>query len=502
MRGGIGDDTLLGRDGDDTLTGGEGDDRLEGGAGSDTFVFRSGDGSDTITDFGEGDRIRLDGVSVGFEGLDIRQDGADAVVHYGAGDTVTLRGVSADSLGADDFLLPDASPGLPGAQGSSPAQGASDGDVPNGNDGDGAPQGASVGDTPNNNDGGATNDDSTGGGALRGGKGADTLDGGGGADTLEGGAGSDTFVFRSGDGSDTITDFGEGDRIRLDGVSVGFEGLDIRQDGADAVVHYGDGDTITLRGVSADTLGAGDFLLPDASPSLPGAQQSRLAQGASQKVATPLGGPNQTPNKLHGTSPSLPDAQGSPLAQGASQKVTTPHDDDWDGKGAGAGRIQRGGKGNDRLYGGDGDDILLGGKGADTLDGDGGNDTLYGGSGDDTLLGGDDTLVGHGVLLGGKGDDTLVFRAGDGNDSIFGLTGNDTIRIERTSGGNDKTPDIRQDGFHTVIHYGDSDTITLMKIPSASLDTSNPNFFFHKGQYRRHLQRRELRRHDDRHRFQ
>ncbi|MEQ1814342.1 MAG: Mbeg1-like protein, partial [Candidatus Nitrotoga sp.] len=59
LTGGSGNDTLLGGDHDDTLTGnggrdilngGKGADTLEGGAGSDTYIYKTGDGSDTITD--------------------------------------------------------------------------------------------------------------------------------------------------------------------------------------------------------------------------------------------------------------------------------------------------------------------------------------------------------------------------------------------------------------------------------------------------------------------
>lgn len=49
-----GNDTLRGGFGRDHLTGGAGSDRLTGGFGDDTFVYRDGDGRDTITDFSNG----------------------------------------------------------------------------------------------------------------------------------------------------------------------------------------------------------------------------------------------------------------------------------------------------------------------------------------------------------------------------------------------------------------------------------------------------------------
>jgi serralysin len=67
-----GRDEIWAGDGDDTLLGGDGDDVLRGqGAkrhpdrrpGADVFVFADGDGTDVITDFGDGDRIDLRAVS-------------------------------------------------------------------------------------------------------------------------------------------------------------------------------------------------------------------------------------------------------------------------------------------------------------------------------------------------------------------------------------------------------------------------------------------------------
>ena len=149
LYGGRGADTLFGDWGDDELDGGKGDDTLEGSRGADTFVFREGDGNDTIADFGfgfgeDGDRssfvpnsgrglteggileggtylprtgdeaediIRLHlkapadtSDQAAFDTLEIRQDGSNTVIGYGnAGDTITLTGIEADSLTIDNF---------------------------------------------------------------------------------------------------------------------------------------------------------------------------------------------------------------------------------------------------------------------------------------------------------------------------------------------------------------------------------------------------------------
>ena len=55
-------DSILGGAGNDTLTGNKGNDTLTGGAGRDVFVYKLGDGNDTITDYTAGqDTIQLTG---------------------------------------------------------------------------------------------------------------------------------------------------------------------------------------------------------------------------------------------------------------------------------------------------------------------------------------------------------------------------------------------------------------------------------------------------------
>jgi Ca2+-binding RTX toxin-like protein len=77
-------------DGADTLTGGHGNDRLAGGLGYDKFVFATGDGRDTITDFTSGfDTIDLSDVSgiVSFSDLKkhhLTVSGSDLVIADGA----------------------------------------------------------------------------------------------------------------------------------------------------------------------------------------------------------------------------------------------------------------------------------------------------------------------------------------------------------------------------------------------------------------------------------
>ena len=112
-------------------------------------------------------------------------------------------------------------------------------------------------------------------------------------------------------------------------------------------------------------------------------------------------------------------------------------------KGGGGGDIIEGGAGNDRMTGGynattsgsdqasqDGDDVLDGGAGNDWLQGEAGNDTLYGGAGDDDLMGDITTytapdVFGKDTLDGGEGKDRLWGQGGD--DILVGGEGDDHL---------------------------------------------------------------------------
>jgi Ca2+-binding RTX toxin-like protein len=106
-----GNDRLFGDAGNDILVGGAGNDLLTGGLGIDTFVFATGDGADTITDFiAKGvahESIDLTGVDsvAAFEELSLEQVGKNVVVDLGDGDMITLKNVVLANLDASDFLF-------------------------------------------------------------------------------------------------------------------------------------------------------------------------------------------------------------------------------------------------------------------------------------------------------------------------------------------------------------------------------------------------------------
>lgn len=133
--GGGGNDVLVGDRGsafyfgDDTMTGGTGDDILQGSGGADVFIFRSGDGDDTIgtvdlrtvgsatditdvlitgADFEVGlDRVDLTdfGFASAADVLALLTDSGGNAVLTTADGTITFYDIQSADLGADDFII-------------------------------------------------------------------------------------------------------------------------------------------------------------------------------------------------------------------------------------------------------------------------------------------------------------------------------------------------------------------------------------------------------------
>jgi Ca2+-binding RTX toxin-like protein len=97
-----GNDLLDGGLGNDVLNGGAGDDTLTGGAGTDTFVFSSGYGKDTVSDFQHGiDKLVLVGVKS--SAVSISHTANSTVVSIGA-DKITLVGDAQFGLSDISFM--------------------------------------------------------------------------------------------------------------------------------------------------------------------------------------------------------------------------------------------------------------------------------------------------------------------------------------------------------------------------------------------------------------
>lgn len=177
LRGENGNDSLSGQGGDDRIEAGLGNDRAAGGGGNDVIngvggndVIFGGIGNDTLNGGGGNDIIRGEG------GRDVILGGIGNDQLFGGGGNDTMNG-----LGGKDVMF--------GGIGNDVMSGGAGNDILNGQGG---------------RDllfGGLGND------RLNGGAGNDRLEGGKGNDILSGGIGADSFVFRRGDGRDTIVDF-------------------------------------------------------------------------------------------------------------------------------------------------------------------------------------------------------------------------------------------------------------------------------------------------------
>jgi len=429
LDGGAGADTLYGGDGDDILTGGTGNDTLYGGKGADTYVYRRGDGTDVInsgysydpnapgvTDTTSVDRLVMADIS----STDVRftHKGNDLYIEVGGeritiqnwyftqlstGDGFRLKEIvfSDRTLGTDEITQlgltmygTDGADSIAatagwdnivfGGAGNDTIGGSSGNDTLHGEDGNDVLNGGYGNDIL---DGGAGND------TLYGSAGDDTLIGGAGNDILYGGVGADTYVYRLGDGSDTINtgvdvnavggvgDTASVDRLVMDGIL--FANVRFTHKGNDLYIEVGS-ERLTVQNWYMSQSSAGYRLKEIAF-----ADRTLSTDEVSQLGLT-----------MYGTT-------------GNDTLLATPG---WDNTllGDAGNDSLTGSSGNDTLYGDDGNDTLQGGDGNDMLYGGNGTDVLSGGNGDDVLTGG----AGNDTLYGGPGADTYVYWRGDGSDTI------------------------------------------------------------------------------------
>jgi Ca2+-binding RTX toxin-like protein len=103
LRGGRGDDSIVGGLGADFISGDRGNDTETGGLGPDRFHTSQDAGIDRVLDFSvaEGDRVMLDPGTT----FTVSQVGADTVIDMGAGNQMILVGVSMSSLTASSIFL-------------------------------------------------------------------------------------------------------------------------------------------------------------------------------------------------------------------------------------------------------------------------------------------------------------------------------------------------------------------------------------------------------------
>ena len=457
--GGSGNDTITGNAVDNVLNGGAGDDTLTGGSGDDRFVYATGFGADTISDFtaGASSDDTLDFSSYGYTtysqilaNISFADVGGNAVLTLGS-DTITLTGVAVADLSADDYygVIAGATAGndtLAGTSSADTIDGLAGDDSISGNGGNDFLRGGIGAD----NIAGNTGDDT-----LYGDAGDDTLIGGEGDDALHGGAGRDTFTFTSGFGNDTIYDF----QLNFDSIDFSALGLSdytsLMSNTADvsgnAVITLS-GNTVTFDGITKSQLLQGDFIGVNpvgtsgndtlighsTDDTLTGGDgNDRLIGGTGDDSMS--GGAGDDTYVVDSTSDTVTESSGegtdrveasATFTIGSNvENLTLTGNAAINGTGNSAANVIRGNSaanvltgngGTDSIFGFGGDDTLNGGSsfdslirgeaGNDILNGEGGNDKIFGEAGNDTLDGG----TGSDIMTGGTGNDIYVYdSAGD-----------------------------------------------------------------------------------------
>ena len=191
---GQGNDTILNNASKISILGGDGNDFIGNEKGGNTVTITGGPGNDTIRNYGS--KVTIDG-GAGNDTLN-GGDGNDTL--YGeAGNDSLWGGAGKDKLdggeGNDTLNGDDGNDSLLGGAGKDKLDGGEGNDTLNGDDGNDSLWGGEGNDTLNGDDGN------------------DTLWGGAGNDSLWGSNGNDVFIYKPGEGIDTIGGYNYGNNI-------------------------------------------------------------------------------------------------------------------------------------------------------------------------------------------------------------------------------------------------------------------------------------------------
>ncbi|OHE02589.1 MAG: hypothetical protein A3K14_02700, partial [Sulfurimonas sp. RIFCSPLOWO2_12_FULL_36_74] len=353
-----------------TVLAGKGDDRIYGYTGNNTYIYRTGDGADTIVDGGGTDILNFSDISS--ENVIIKAQGKDLIIAV-AEDGKTYEELTNKVTIANWIDRENRIENITFADGSSPnfieliktqfiTEGNDKIDLTNSND---TVEMLGGNDTLNALGGDDVVDGGAGDDTILGGDGNDTLIGGTGSDVMQGGNGNDTYRYSRGDGSDTIIDSSGNDTLRF-----------------------------------AEGIASSDLVV-------------RMLENGDMQIALKEDG--KTFEEL---------ADKIIVKNWKNQANRIENITLFDGSSVNVDSLQVGTDGNDNMLFGDsgvsfealgGDDVVTSGSGDDTIEGGDGNDTINSGAGNDTLEGGtgDDTFV------GGLGNDTYIFNRGDGKDTII-----------------------------------------------------------------------------------
>ena len=259
LNGGSGKDNLSGNEGNDTLNGGTGNDILAGNEGND--LLNGGDGGDLLN--GNQGQDSLNGEKgndtlFGNEDDDILNGGKGNDILFGNEANDLLNGDAGNdqlygNQGNDELNGGTGKDSLYGNENNDLLDGDDDNDILYGNQGDDILNGGNGNDQLYGNEG---ND------VLNGDYGKDTLWGGEGEDLLSGGLHKDIFVLAVNQGSDTITDFNDGqDKLGLSG-GLTFGQLTITSDTDNTLISLTSSNQllVTLLGVDPSLINNKDFV--------------------------------------------------------------------------------------------------------------------------------------------------------------------------------------------------------------------------------------------------
>lgn len=307
-------------------------------------------------------------------------------------------------------------------------------------------------------------------------------------DDLYGNSGSDNLIGKS--GTNTIYGYGGNDHLEGRGdidLLVGGEGDDEAFGGnGDDQIYGGKGKDNLFGGAGNDQILGGednDFIQGGTGDDqIMGEAGNDIIQGNAGNDTILGGAGNDTIEGNEGDDSILGEDGDDLILGGAGSDII-------DG-GAGVDIIQ-GNEGNDNIRGGDGDDEIYGNEGVDIIYGDEGNDLInagadndlvFGGIGNDIIYGGtgDNSLygeIGNDYVIGGENNDTIdggadddVLLGGLGNDTITTGIGNDTI-IFRSGDGQDTIDETDTITNYSIDEVGD-DTIYLSDLTSKLSDDS------------------------------
>ena len=230
-----GDDTIDAQDGNNVIVGGKGYDTIKGGNDNDTYIYNIGDDFDTISDSNGNDKIKF-GAGITLEQLIFEISGSDLNIYIDSDKTQGIKITNQYSYNAnyriETLEFADGSLFNLSESGLTFSQNDSDENITTSNFNDiiYAKAGNDVIDAKDGNDiiyGGNGYD------TLKGGNGNDTLIGGKDDDILQGGNGDDTYIYKLGDGFDSITDTGGNDKLVFEEISA--NDLSVEKNGNDLI---------------------------------------------------------------------------------------------------------------------------------------------------------------------------------------------------------------------------------------------------------------------------